>query len=328
MNVNVVGWYNHGNVGDDNYCLSFPIVLPNHSFTFSETPIENADAYILGGGDVVSDAFLAPFQKLSKAPKHIMSASMSKVIDVSLFNSIALRDKQSIENALQSGYKANYAPDFAFALTENKHHGIELIKKYFAKNDLYEKVVGIVINSYLMPQPNDDFSINRYTVFEHFSYQLARALNEIDASFIFMPFGTLAPADDRVSNGMVSSRCKFFKKNAVIYDPITVQDSLDIIAACDAVISTRLHSSIFSCLTSTPFVDITHNHKNAAFIETVGLNKLSIPYVGFSYKDLIQKLNDALNNAEIKKELYVISNEQKVKLKEFSSTITMSVTHD
>ena len=55
------------------------------------------------------------------------------------------------------------------------------------------------------------------------------------------------PWDDRVSNGMVASFCKFWKKNVVLYDELEVQDALDIISAADVVISSRLHSTIFSC---------------------------------------------------------------------------------
>src|SRR5207249_4018803 len=101
--------------------------------------------------------------------------------------------------------------------------------------------------------------------FTKFSYDLAWVSDNTACSFVFMPFGTEMPHDDRTSNAFVSSRIKFWQKNSVIYDKLTVQETLDLVSACDAMISTRLHSSIFSVLAGVPLLDVTHNHKNKWF---------------------------------------------------------------
>jgi polysaccharide pyruvyl transferase WcaK-like protein len=93
---------------------------------------------------------------------------------------------------------------------------------------------------------------------------------------------------------MISSRCKFWKKNLVIYDRLTVQKTLDMISTFDAVINTRLHSGIFSLISGVPFVDLTHHDKNKNFLETCGLQDFGISYWSFGSVQLASLLNRML----------------------------------
>ena len=53
--IGVVGWYGHGNIGDESYRLSFPKVFPQYDFVFTEKVQEPfMPAYVLGGGDIIS----------------------------------------------------------------------------------------------------------------------------------------------------------------------------------------------------------------------------------------------------------------------------------
>lgn len=320
-NIGVIGWYDHGNCGDESYKLSFPKVFPQHSFTFLEKPIAPfADAYILGGGDIVCDAFINTLKDQKK--KHIISAAISTPNKkLSEFEIVAARDFRSLANAAASGVHAKYVPDFAFALDYNKERGMELIKHQFRTqgHDLYKNVVVVVINAHLIPdhagRASDLFSL------QHMSFELGKAMDATAASFILLPFGTKMPWDDRTSNSWLASRCKFWKKNVVVHDALSVQDTIDIVAAADAMISSRLHSTIFSCVTSTPFIDITHNHKNLGFLETTGLTRHSIKYEGVEATAVTNKIKTIMGSAEIKDELNKVTAKQKMILKEFAQNV-------
>lgn len=312
-NIGVIGWYDKGNIGDESYKIAFPLLFPEFDFIFSDVLIPNCEAYILGGGDIVNEHYLHLLQNI--ANKHIMSATISKPYNLENFGNIAVRDMESVRNALT--VNAQCIPDFAYVLKPDMERGKELIKLYFAKGDLYSKTIAIIINAHLL----NDTSLKHRVKFEHFAYQLAQSIDDTSASFVFVPFGFNMPWDDRTSNSLIASKCKFYKKNAVIYDWLGVQDTLNVLAACDCVISTRLHASIFACLSSIPFIDITHNHKNKNFLETIQMTELSLPYNLINNEVLTEKIKLTINNAEIKDRLQKITAKQKNLVNEFTEKI-------
>ncbi len=317
--VNVLGWYNHGNIGDESYKLAFPLVL-HTNLEFIDKLNYPKDLCILGGGDVLGGYFL---EQISCAKKRIaLSVSLSENIKketLDLFDLICVRDTNSLTIAKEKGKNALLYPDFAFALTSHKQMGLKLLNKLFIDNsiDLYSRKIGIVINSNLLPTSNTP--ANKVAIFEKFCYEIAQLADTTNASFVFIPFGKSMPTDDTISNGIIASKCKFWKKNLLIKDNLTVQQTLDAISACDLVISTRLHSTIFSCISEVPFIDIIHNHKNKALIEDLNY-PYSISYWDFSKKDLENLINIVTTKQEeIKEKLHKITAENKIKLQEVKS---------
>ena len=128
--VNICGWYNHNNCGDEAYKIAFPIILPeNFDITFTDKPIKS-DIYILGGGDIVSNYFIDSFQKIN-APKHIISTTIRNDINfknLSQFSTILVRDYQSMKILNDNNILSKYCPDATFALTPNVDNGKKIIK--------------------------------------------------------------------------------------------------------------------------------------------------------------------------------------------------------
>lgn len=296
--IQVFGWYNNHNIGDESYKLSFPKIFNNNNFVFSSNIIEKADAYIIGGGDILTSNLLEKFQKIKK-PKHIMSVTVSKDFDSSLFQdyrTIIVRDCASQERLKKINVSSFLYPDFGFALEGNKENGTKLIAESFERNkkELYTKKIAVIVNGHLLP--SHDKPAYEHARFNKMCFDLSIAIDETPASFIFIPFSTLEPWDDRITNAHVSSKCKWWKKNVSIYNDLSVQESLDIISSCDAVVSTRLHSSIFSAAAEIPFIDITHNHKNRYFLETIKYEKASIGYEEFNVSKMKSMLKSILSN--------------------------------
>jgi polysaccharide pyruvyl transferase WcaK-like protein len=292
--VNVVGWYGKANAGDESYRRAFPKLFPDWFFAFSDSPRRASNAYVLGGGDVVNSESLKKLRNAPGGNKHLMSVTVSsdvKAEELEGVRSVIVRDRESAERLMaSSGVAATVAPDFAFALQPDRMAGKRLIKSAFEadRHDLYEKVVVVATNSNVMRTEDG----RQARAWEKLADDLAYVMDWTKASFLFVPFGTKAPWDDRASNGYVASRPKWFKKNVVVWDRWNATDVLNVIGAADAVISMRLHSSIFSVAAGVPFIDIVHNHKNRAFLAEVALRDWSVPLNSFDAdwcKDMLQK---------------------------------------
>lgn len=323
--VSVTGWYDKKNTGDESYKLAFPCCFPGIDFVFSDS-IQKADAYVLGGGDIVGPSFLNLMEPI-KEKKTIFSVSVSKnneYASLKDFSQVFVRDMKSMLVVSELGAKASFCPDLAFSLTADSVRGKELIKNYFEKDksEKYDNVIGVVVNAHLSPS-SSSVAADVYR-FENFCFEMAKTIDETNASFIFIPFGKSLPWDDRIANSIVASRCKFWKKNVVIHDEISVQDSLDMISSLSCMISTRLHSSIFSIVGGTPFLDITHNHKNKNLLETLRADEFSLPLRVFNHQDAKMRLSQILQMKDhLSMQVKMIGEEQRQQVKEITKNVCL-----
>lgn len=323
INAEVLGWYGHKNCGDESYKLSFPKIFPNYKLTFVEDINKlTGKPLIVGGGDIVYDKMVSKLQKL-QCPKHLFSVSLTSCDCIeklkTTFNTITVRDASSLERLKQAGTAAQYAPDAAFALSPNKNQGRKLISELFAEegHELYKQVVIVTFNAYLGPSENK--YARDYVTFTKVVQDLANIADNTSASFIFLPFSTSAGCDDRVTGGYISSLCKYWKKNLVIYKPLTAQNILDIHSAADAVISTRLHGSIFSTIAGTPFVDLTHHNKNGDYLKTNGLIDWSVDYWSMSRTQVKTLIQSHLTGITARSRLMKIASANKKLLEDFTN---------
>lgn len=298
VEVMVVGFYNKFNVGDESYKNTFPILFPEYDFVFKDTG--TADICILGGGDILSEKYVNLALKANVKKRFIFSASANRNTPFELlkqFDGIIIRDKQSQKLLTEHDIPCQLAADAAFCLKPNPSAGKELLKSMFKQDnlELYSKVVGVVLNGHL-GQVNDGGLTRDFLTLNKAAQDIATVADSTSASFVFFPMSTGVPHDDRVTNSMASSRCKFWRKNLVVYDRLSVQQTLDLVSCFDAVISTRLHSSIFCVLSGVPFVDLHHHDKNKSFLETCGLQDFGISYWSFGADQLRCMLNKMMSD--------------------------------
>lgn len=328
LNALVLGWYGKGNAGDESYKLTLPRIFPNCDLTFTDSlsyykdRADEFDILIVGGGDIFTIELVEQVKQF-KATTPIRAVAFSiSLIDnpdrcaLDLFHKVYVRDKSAVENINHPN--VHYLPDAAFMLEGNMVRGEEMLSRYFEieKRDLYENRITVVVNSHLIAKPGEPS--RKCAAFNHFSHQMAHVMDHTNASFFFLPFGTQMPWDDRCSEAYIASLCKFWKKNFVCFDRPAVQDCLDIIAASDIVLSTRLHSSIFSIANATPFVDIVHNHKNRSLLSDSGLEELSINYMGFDSNKLLKNLDDLLSDSShLKAKIAMVKNTKQTMLVDY-----------
>lgn len=292
----VIGWYDRFNVGDESYKLSFSRLFPEYDLVFQDSG--NADICILGGGNILSESYVQLALKAKAQKRFIFSASANSHSPFSLlkqFDEIVVRDKQSEQLLKEHDVPCRLGADAAFVLKPNPEAGKSWLKQQFTSErlDMYQKVIGVVLNGHL-GQSKDGHLARDFITLAKAAQDIATVADSTPASFVFFPMSTGAPYDDRVTNSLISSRCKFWKKNLMVHDRLSPQQTLDLISACDAVISTRLHSSIFSVISHRPFIDLYHHDKNLSFLRTCGLEELGLSYWSFGSSELRTLVNKAL----------------------------------
>lgn len=294
--THILGWYNHENVGDEAYKIAFPKLFKTDKFTFGEEIKGNPSTIVLGGGDVLRPTFFNKLTAFPNTKKYAMSVNLRKEdLEPKLDQFEKVFSRNYVDHKLS---KVQFCPDFAFALEANAHHGKELVKQIFNKNnsDLYSNLIIIVMNSFLCKREK---SLARdYIAFDKICYDLGKLMDNTPASFLLVPFGNGFPENDRVSNAFLYANSKFWKKNVLLFDKLSVQDTLDIFAAADAAISTRLHSGIFSTIAGTPFLDLCHHSKSSLYMEFIGKQDWCLNFWHFDYFKAITMIKEFLANKE------------------------------
>jgi len=222
MRIYVYGWYNHENLGDESYKLSFKETWPEHEFFFTDNILNiEYDLCIIGGGDVITEKSLKIISNFN-CPKISISVtitSISLVPSIYILDHIYVRDMSSYNNLVNYGYtNVTYIPDISIILKGNKENGEKLISNIFSmgKSEKYNKVYTIVINSHLLG--NSITPCKNKNMFFKMIDDTVDIIDKTNASFLFMPFSTSLPWDDRVSNGIAISYSKFYKKNCISFN--------------------------------------------------------------------------------------------------------------
>ena len=297
MNITALGWYDHGNIGDEAYKIAFPKIFPSHKFTFTDVLQNDCECVFLGGGDVLQKYFLEQLKK-TKIPKYAMSVNIG-CQDVNLY--IHLFKQCFVRNLCPTTDTMLSVADFAFVLEACPEQGKKIIKRLFQENkaDLYDRVIIIVLNAYLCSSEN---SLARDHInFDKVCYDLARIMDNTPASFLLLPFGNGFPHNDRLASSALYTKCKYWKKNVLLYKELSVQGTLDVVSAANMMIGSRLHASIFSCIGGTPFIDLTHHNKTALFLESINKD-WSVNYWNFNNERLKALMSDFQTNEQFYKE--------------------------
>jgi len=301
LKCKVWGWYSKHNVGDESYKLSFPRLFPDVHFDFDGTQGEY-DLCILGGGDILDEHYVRKALDCSCQKRYIVSVSAGSRTPLDLlggFDGIYVRDRRSEEYLKNHGVDCQFMPDVAMCLQPVVSNGHEILRRKFSEEglELYERRIGVVLNAHLL-HAKEGLLARDFITFLKAVQDFAKLADETNASFVFFPMSSGMPYDDRISNGFLASRCKFWKKNWLVQDRLSVQETLDLISACDMIISTRLHSSIFSLISHVPFVDVVHHDKNRSFLETMHLDGHGLSYWSFSFEELKGVLDGMFGSLE------------------------------
>lgn len=288
FNIIIVGYYDHNNLGDEQYKKSFNYFIENilkykhYTLTYIDCDklpeyhhaIKDDDIIIVGGGDILNNYFLDTiinFFNNKKNVLHAISVGIPYLNIVSsnklhIFNTIFIRTRQDLD-FLKRVYKninIEYIPDISYYLIKDfKKSDVDIIK-----NIPNKKIAISLSRSIYNKNYTDEYSliIKQFAIFIKF-------LISSNYHIIFVPFNlnkhntnendTIIHND--ICNLLVNMSIlnqEVIKNNITnIQEELSENDIMNIFLECEIVIPMRYHACLFSLYTKTPFLPIYSTRK-------------------------------------------------------------------
>lgn len=316
MKILVIGYYDRANLGDEMFKLSIPKLLPETDLKFicvddiklDKDEINNYDAVVCGGGDIVNDYFNIKFNKLLSnfnGPIYgvgigIPYPGLIKKGYLDIYDHVFVRsttDILKLQRRLGSHY-VHYLPDMGFTLK------YEETKK--PKNKI--KKVGV-------------FLIQSVFKYKSIVYSLCKFLENICKSYevTLYRFNTSGSEveDDKFINGEIYNFLKSENPNLKNDEKVyKVNEMLNVMGSLDYGVCMRFHSHIFSTIAGLPFISIFSTRKVELYVDEENYDwkcKLELDSackpLKFDHVKATEIFYDMVNNSEsIKLKLKYIKN--------------------
>lgn len=335
INLKIIGYYNHYNIGDEQYKISFLNVFDTYlrsKYTcefldcdnIHNKQIDETDIIILGGGDVLNNYFLDKIYKRFHNTNNLILAvsvglpyidTLIKTDKLNIISYIFLRSQVDLE--LFKKYFFNdrifYLPDLSFVLKHDKN-----ILKDINTNDNYIEKIKIQKNTnkkiVIFSLSRHIYNKNYITNYNHITSkisQFCKILINLNHHIIFLPFNTnpinLNENDVVIHNDIL----KLLNTNNSTTDntnnaditfidkQLNTDEILSIFELADLSVVMRFHACLFSFYTNTPFIPIytTRKIKNL-------LNEFS-----WDYKyELVKNEKDIPLDIDLNHLLYIYKN--------------------
>jgi len=275
----VLGWYGHGNLGDESFKAAFKTLWSDVDFTFRDhlsDEVNTFDSLWVGGGSFLSNEIPGVASTDVKVPIYIVGVgvdpgtkpSSRKLLEKARL--VIVRDTASLKH-----YPALVAPDLAFSIkTDPCYIGASKAKQ-----------VVILLNDFLTP--NSDSPEWRSVAYQWFINQFSEACNAlVEQGYVlhFMPMCT-GDIDDRRISAAIVGRIKN-KSRAIWYvRPVTFDELMTQLANSEFTITQRFHGIVFSTICGTPFISIRSHDKMQSLtkemkwegdLDYYGFNKLQL----------------------------------------------------
>lgn len=252
--------------------------------------IGTLDVLIIGGGNLIMDLYsswpIYPLiyvilAKLTRVPVMFYAVGAGPIksrrarryfkLACRLADKISLRDEESLillnEKLKIKTHKLCLAADPALCL--------ERQESIMRKRDPSSLVVGMTVVPYYSPKYWPDPHLDLYKTYVA---SMADVVNEISsqAGVKVLLFATNYPNDLIVARDIVNE-INYQGRIELIENRLSVPEIISLIAACDVMIGTRLHSLILSLVAGTPFLAFSYQSKVKAFCNRIGLDRYVIP---------------------------------------------------
>lgn len=268
MLINVIGWYNEKNAGDEAFRMVFDQLFHDHEVIYSKSSVKEADRIVFGGGGVMCKSYLENVDGKSlyalgvdvhlNGPEYVRLRSMN-------FKSIIIRSKEYADIAKAQGWmEVSYAPDIAFSLD-------------YPKWDAVKDQVGIILTHELPQDKEKD-------ICQFIQYLQTLGKRPV---FIAMYEGVHKP-DFNV--------CKRIART--YYDSIPIHKNFSPIAViksistCEFVLSMRFHGSIFASAMGIPFLSIANKGKHSLFCDQENMSECFLSLDCLNFENLKKRYDN------------------------------------
>lgn len=272
MKINVLGWYGMNNVGDEVFRHVFCELLAGHELRFVTPPssCDDCDVVVLGGGAVVSPFYLERLPS-GNYDLYAVGVDLAYETEADLLKGLPIRGAVMRNRAdlARMPCHAEYAPDLAFLMRPS---GADVLSRY---KKTAKKTVGVFATDYVNPaidRPVNEFSGRAAS----FKTGMAKELDLLAAAgyeVILVPCATGGYGDDRRINLDIAAFMK--GKPTLVFDTLSPQEMIDLIAGLDAAVCMRYHSHIFCVVAGTPFVSVEYTRKVRCFLSENGIDSVT-----------------------------------------------------
>jgi len=281
MKIFVLGWYGHGNLGDEAFRPAIKNLFPDQQFQFGDhipdKINQDYDELWVGGGSFLDqrlkniELVTIPIGFIGVGIGHTVEPHNLAALRRAKF--VIVRDHVSVRRCPN----AYFAPDVVFSRKDL--HAVP-------RPANTQKNVVVLLNDFFYPGwecPEwKSFSFYR------FSQEFAKVCESFASEgywIKFLPMCVTTDIDDRKIAGALISRMKT-KSKAVWYTDkiITEHFMMDQIAKADVVITQRLHGAIYAMIAQRPVVVIRAHDKLAGLLEDTQWSG-HLDYYGFTDKE-------------------------------------------
>lgn len=256
--VAVIGWYGHGNAGDEFFKICFRNLFPEYNLDFFDhVPafIKNYDAMLIGAGGVL----MTPNLRDTTHPRYAIVGAEASIGGDHLDDSNQIKLIESAKIAYLRSHVPNVTnticPDIALSQKLN----IDSPKK---------NQIAVILNNYFCPGPTSPAWHD--TAWQWFSHEMAKMLDiEIlkhNADVVFVPMCINKYEDDRRAASYVIDKMNL-KSRVSVMESADIKDIFPVIKSSSLVVSQRLHGCVFSAMLGVPFIAINGHDKIKNFLD-------------------------------------------------------------
>lgn len=278
MKIDIIGWYNRGNIGDEAFANVMPQIFAGHDVRLVTPNCDPKqpypDAVVLGGGAVVSPYYLKMLPP-NECPRYAVGIDISYESEIDLlaahnFKGVWVRNQTDLP-ALQEKLKCpvHYIPDLAFAIK------LPLINKLpegaaeYLSGNKTNKRVGVLISDYISPaidRPISEFAARHWSFITNLANKLDWMV-ESGWDVFFIPCATAGYGDDRRINANVAAFMRHKEKTIQLHEAMDPATMIEFLSQMNLTVCLRFHGHILSVMAGTPFVSIEHTRKVDLFLK-------------------------------------------------------------
>lgn len=296
--VLVLGWYGHGNLGDESFRASFKGLWPQCDFDFMDHVPEDLSTYkacMVGGGSFL-DQTMHGIDRIN-IPTAFVGVGVGGHVSEG-FNRLLCTSKAII---LRDDFSAHKLPG---VLDQSK---IKVVSDLFYSRNPdsvpkwrgTSKTVSVFLSEHLAPKSNT--SPDWKDVGWHkFVKDMSLILDDLchrGFEINFIPFSITKHHDDRLAAAAVVSRMVYGHRCNWYFNEFSEAEVLEIIASSRLVISTRLHGMIFASSVGCPFIAVCGHDKAHAIAKSNGWNH-AVSMYGMDYQKVIESVDELVFNPQ------------------------------
>jgi len=280
MKVAILGWYGHGNIGDEamleglQYLLnkyfgatSFIVMTNIATATVPQFNIDlanNTDLLVYGGGEIINPNHMFVSRNRWTQWIHEPKIIMGCGVNANQYNEFQEQVKMGLRDFEYIGLRDEIAynilredPELQSKIALTLDPSMILREKYGLNWNSTEKV-GVIIPTDRTHRDFDRGILTTNIVASTRSILKQKLLLDGIRQIKLVAFGKEDNDDAAACRQLKDCLSEF---DVSIYEPLTVKDALDLLCSCQKIYTYRLHGLVFAHMLGIPYSYFSYHHK-------------------------------------------------------------------